>query len=134
MQLAAHFTIVYHALNYRPALNEMQKILIYLALLLSLSSCAHKIDIQQGNVVTEEQLAQLEIGMNWQQVRLIMGSPLLTDPFHHNRWDYYYSMRPGREPVERYRATLYFDGEALTRIEREGPIPEEDRPRLEEEK
>lgn len=112
----------------------MQKILIYLVVLLSLSACAHKIDIQQGNVVTEEQLSQLEIGMNWRQVRLIMGSPLLTDPFHHNRWDYYYSMQPGREPRVRYRATLYFAGETLTRIEREGPIPQKDRPRLEEEK
>lgn len=133
MLLAAYLTIVYHAHNYRPAVNEMQKILIYLALLLSLTACAHKIDIQQGNVVTEEQLSQLELGMNWRQVRLIMGTPLLTDPFHHDRWDYYYSLKPGRKPLVRYRATLYFDGEKLSRIEREGPIPEKDQPQLKQE-
>lgn len=110
----------------------MQKILIYLALGLSLLGCAHKIDIQQGNVVTQEQLSQLQIGMNWRQVRLIMGTPMLTDPFHHNRWDYYYSMKPGREPEVSYRATLYFDGEKLARIETRGPIPEKDEPRLQQ--
>lgn len=121
---------MYHAHNYRLAVDEMQKILIYLFLSLSLVACAHKIDIQQGNVVSEEQLSQLQIGMNWRQVRQIMGTPMLTDPFHQNRWDYYYSMRPGRDPIERYRATLYFEGETLQRIEREGPIPEKDQPQL----
>ena len=109
----------------------MQKILIYITLVVALAGCAHKIDIQQGNVVTEEQLTKLQIGMNWQQVRFIMGSPMLTDPFHHDRWDYYYSLKPGRDPLVSYRVTLYFDGEKLARIEREGPIPQKDQPKLE---
>lgn len=108
----------------------MQKILIYLALLAALSGCAHKIDIQQGNVVTEQELSRLEIGMQWRQVRQIMGTPLLTDPFHQDRWDYYYSMKPGREPLVRYLVTLHFAGDRLSRIERKGPIPEKDRPQL----
>lgn len=108
----------------------MQKILIYITLVLSLAACAHKIDIQQGNVVTEEQLSKLQLGMNWRQVRFIMGTPMLTDPFHHNRWDYYYSMKPGRDPLTSYRVTLYFDGEKLARIERHGSIPEQDKPEL----
>lgn len=108
----------------------MQKILIYIVLFLSLAGCAHKIEIQQGNVVTEEQLAKLQIGMDWRQVRFIMGTPMLTDPFHHSRWDYYYSLKPGRDPLVSYRATLYFDGEKLARIEKEGPIPQKDQPEL----
>ena len=108
----------------------MQKILIYLTLLLALTGCAHKIDIQQGNVVSEEQLSQLRIGMDRRQVRQIMGSPMLYDPFHQQRWDYYYSMKKGGELIERYRATLYFEGEALERIERVGPIPEKDLPHI----
>jgi len=124
---------VYHALNYRLAVNEMQKILIYSVLLFALAGCAHKIDIQQGNVVTQEQLAKLQIGMSWRQVRYIMGTPLVTDPFHHDRWDYYYSMKPGRDPLITYRVTLYFEGEHLQRIERHGQIPEKDEPKLKQE-
>ncbi|MCW8927647.1 MAG: outer membrane protein assembly factor BamE [Gammaproteobacteria bacterium] len=108
----------------------MQKILIYLTLILSLTACAYKIDIQQGNVVTEEQLSRLEIGMDSRQVQQIMGSPMLTDPFHQQRWDYYYSMQQGEKLLERYWATLHFDGEQLARIERNGPIPEKDQPQL----
>lgn len=110
----------------------MQKILIYLTLLLSLTltACAHKIDIQQGNVVSEEQLSQLQIGMDKRQVRQILGSPMLNDPFHQQRWDYYYSMKQGGELVERYRVTLFFEGESLVRIQRSGPVPEKDQPQL----
>ena len=113
-------------------INEMQKIIIYLTLLLSIAGCAHKIEIQQGNVVTEEQLSQLQIGMDWRQVRQIMGTPALSDPFHQQRWDYYYSMTQEGELVSRYRVTLHFDGEQLARIERVGPIPEKDAPQLDE--
>lgn len=122
---------MYHAPNYRLVAYEMQKILIYITLFLTLAGCAYKIDVQQGNVVTEEQLAKLQIGMNWRQVRFIMGTPMLTDPFHKDRWDYYYSMQPGRDPLVRYHVTLYFDGEKLARIEKQGPIPQKDEPQLE---
>lgn len=106
----------------------MQKILIFITVFM-LIGCAHKIDIQQGNVVSEEMLASLQPGMTPRQVVAVMGSPMLQDPFHADRWDYYYSMRPGRDEVIRYGATLYFADEQLLRIERWGPIPEQDRPR-----
>lgn len=109
----------------------MQKLLIYTITLFILTACAHKIDIQQGNVISEEQLSQLQVGMDQRQVRHIMGTPMLTDPFHPNRWDYYYSMKPGRAPLTHYRATLFFSDGRLNRIERKGPIPEKDRPQLE---
>lgn len=109
----------------------MQRILISLIIPLLLAACAHKIDIQQGNVITEEQLSLLKPGMERNQIRQLIGSPMLTDPFHADRWDYYYSMKAGREPVVRYRATLFFSNDRLLRIEREGPIPEKDTPQLE---
>lgn len=109
----------------------MQRILISLIIPFLLMACAHKIDIQQGNVITTEQLSQLKPGMTRNQVRQLIGTPLLADPFHANRWDYYYSMKPGREPVVSYRATLFFSNDSLLRIEREGPIPKEDIPQLE---
>lgn len=109
----------------------MQKLLIYSIIALILTACAHKIDIQQGNVISEEKLSLLKIGMEQRQVRQLIGTPMLTDPFHPERWDYYYSMKPGREPVIRYRATLFFTNGRLSRIEREGPIPQKEKPQLE---
>lgn len=105
---------------------QMQKLLICLMTLLLLGGCAHKIDIQQGNAVSLETLDKVKPGMDRDQVRFIMGTPLLTDPFHQDRWDYYYSMRKGRKPLDRYGATFYFTGNTLERIERFGPIPATD--------
>ena len=56
----------------------------------------YRIDVAQGNVVTKEQLARVSPGMSRLQVRDILGSPLLTDPFHADRWDYVFTIkRPG---------------------------------------
>lgn len=106
----------------------MQKILIFITILM-LIGCAHKIEIQQGNVVTEEMLGRLSLGMAPNQVVAIMGTPLLQDPFHAERWDYLYSKTPGRKETIRYGATLYFSNERLARIERHGPIPGKDIPK-----
>jgi len=108
----------------------MKKILIHVFIALILTACAHKIDIQQGNVITEEKLSRVQQGMEQNRVLQILGTPMLRDPFHSERWDYYYSMKPGRDPVIRYRATLFFDNGRLSRIERVGPIPEKDQPQL----
>jgi outer membrane protein assembly factor BamE len=101
----------------------MQKLLIYMVALLMLAGCAHKIDIQQGNIIALETLDKVKIGMDRDQVRYILGSPLLTDPFHQDRWDYYYSMQKKGRVTDRYGATLYFSGKTLERIEKYGPIP-----------
>src|SRR5207237_9267115 len=62
----------------------------------------YRVEIVQGNVVTKEQLAQVKPGMARQQVRDILGSPLLTDIFHADRWDYVFTIkRQGTEPQER---------------------------------
>ena len=102
----------------------MQKFIISLSFLLLFAGCAHKIDVQQGNLVTLENLNRLKIGMDERQVRFIMGTPMLNDPFHTDRWDYYYSMKPGKEPLVSYRAALQFKEGRLERIEKYGDIPE----------
>lgn len=103
----------------------MQKILITLALL-ALGGCAHKIEIQQGNVITQDQLAQLHNGMERRQVRALLGSPLLTDPFHPERWDYYYSLSQGDVVKKRYHLTLIFSEERLQRFESTGTFPRDE--------
>jgi outer membrane protein assembly factor BamE len=90
------------------------------AVVLNLSACSrliYRIDVQQGNVVTQDMLAQLHAGMEKDKVRFIMGSPLLVDVFHQNRWDYIYSMQPAGGKREQRQVSLYFNNEdKLARI------------------
>jgi len=70
----------------------------------------YKIDIQQGNVVTQDMIDQLRPGMTRQQVRFIMGTPLIQDTFHPNRWDYLYSLQAAGGQRKQERVSLVFDG------------------------
>ncbi|UJP05864.1 MAG: outer membrane protein assembly factor BamE [Nitrosomonas sp.] len=77
----------------------------------------YRIDVQQGNVVTEEMLEKLKPGMTRSQVLFVMGSPLMVDAFRDNRWDYVYLFRERGDLVEQKRMTLFFDGDYLVNIE-----------------
>lgn len=81
--------------------------------LAALAGCSfpgvYKIDIQQGNVVTQDMIDQLRPGMTRRQVRFIMGNPLITDTFHANRWDYLYSIQPGGSARQQERVSLIFN-------------------------
>ncbi|MCM8613928.1 outer membrane protein assembly factor BamE [Accumulibacter sp.] len=70
----------------------------------------YRIDVQQGNVLTQEMVAQLRPGLSRDQVRFVLGTPLLMDMFHANRWDYFYSLQKGRSgEIETRRLSVYFD-------------------------
>jgi outer membrane protein assembly factor BamE len=69
----------------------------------------YKIDIQQGNVITQEQVDLLRPGMDQRQVQHILGSPMITDPFHPQRWDYPYQFKPGGKEPEITRFTVFFE-------------------------
>jgi outer membrane protein assembly factor BamE len=75
-----------------------------------------KMDIQQGNVVTSKMLLQLRPGMTKSQVKFIMGTPLIIDSFHSNRWDYFYQMRHAGKITEQRRVILDFDKDLLTKV------------------
>ena len=81
--------------------------------LLALAGCSfpgvYKIDIQQGNVVTQDMIDQLRPGMTRRQVRIIMGNPLIQDTFHTNRWDYLYSLQPGGGERQQERISIFFN-------------------------
>jgi len=85
--------------------------------LLTTGCSVYKVDVQQGNVIELEQLAKLKVGMKKNQVTFLMGNPLLTDPFHADRWDYLYSMKPGGEKTTRQVVTLYFKNDTLIKID-----------------
>lgn len=75
-----------------------------------------KMDIQQGNVVTSKMLLQLRPGMTKSQVKFIMGSPLIVDSFHKDRWDYFYQLRQAGKIVEQRRVILDFEKDLLTKV------------------
>ena len=114
---------------YKPILK-----IITLSLILSMHGCSgklftvYKIDVQQGNAVEPEKVDELEIGMTKEQVKFLLGTPLITDIFHPDRWDYVYYLIPGYGERERRHLTLYFDGGNVSEIIRnqiETPAPVE---------
>jgi len=85
----------------------------------------YKMEIVQGNVITSEQAAMIRPGLTRAQVRDVLGSPLLADPFHASRWDYVFTIRrQGAEPQLR-RVVVLFNGETLESIDTGGPLPAE---------
>lgn len=102
----------------------MKKLLIPILCLVSVAvtGCAnfpwvYKIDIQQGNVISQDQLNKVKPGMTKKQVQFLMGTPLVQDPFHRDRWDYVYTMRPGGEKRTEKKVTMYFEHDKLASIE-----------------
>lgn len=77
----------------------------------------YRIDIRQGNFVDQEMVARLKRGMTREQVRFALGTPLVVDPFHSDRWDYVYRFQPGAgEPVQRV-LSVFFVADLLDRVE-----------------
>jgi len=77
----------------------------------------YRIDIQQGNVLTQDMVSKLRPGMTRQQVRFVLGTPPITDVFHPDRWDYVYYLSKGGKLTEHRRLVLLFEGDTLKRIE-----------------
>lgn len=98
---------------------RLRIIIITLASTWLLSACGfiYKIDVPQGNIVTQEMVSQLERGMDRRQVTYIMGTPLVVDVFHIDRWDYVYSFKPGGGERTQRRLSLFFENDRLARVE-----------------
>ena len=105
------------------------RFLRYLPVLLPLAACSnvqmpdvasaitpYRIDIRQGNYITQEMVAQLKPGMTRDQVRFILGTPLVADIFHADRWDYIYRFKPGRGEVQQRRFTVFFEDQKLVLV------------------
>lgn len=88
--------------------------------LLAITGCVqpYKLEVLQGNVVTEEMLEKLKPGLTKSQVRFVLGTPLIADPFHPERWDYVYVYKKhAAAPAEMRRLTVIFEGDTLARVE-----------------
>jgi outer membrane protein assembly factor BamE len=108
--------------------HNMGSRLVLIAALSSvcLSACVYRMDIHQGNIVSQEMVDQLKPGMNKRQVSYIMGTPLLQDAFQDERWDYVYSNEPYGEDRLQKRITLVFKRDELMGVQgdfRPGTLP-----------
>jgi outer membrane protein assembly factor BamE len=118
----------------------MKKLLIYTfsLIILGTAGCSkdkipgvYRIDIQQGNDVTQDMLNKLEPGMTKNQVAYVMGTPLIIDTFHPDRWDYVYTFSPGNGQREQRRITAYFVEDRLSYIDGDlNVVPKEDLPEV----
>jgi outer membrane protein assembly factor BamE len=91
-----------------------------LTMLLLAGGCVYQAALSQGNLLDQEDIDQLEVGMTRGQVRFLLGTPMIDDPFHENRWDYVYYLRIGREKATFKRwVSVYFEGENVSEVIRD---------------
>lgn len=88
----------------------------------------YRIDIQQGNFLSREMVAQLKLGMTREQVRFVLGSPMVTDIFHADRWDYVFFRQPARGKIENRRLAVFFEKDRLARVEGDLSLTEGEAP------
>ena len=107
----------------RPPL-PFRSVALLLALCAALAGCSnpfrpYRMEIQQGNYINQEMVSQLKLGMTKEQVRFTLGTPLINDIFHADRWDYVFTRQRNRQsPLEERRLTVFFDQDGrLARLE-----------------
>ncbi len=101
------------------AITALRTITTVIGLLL-LGACAFRIDIQQGNLLDAEAIDQVEVGMSRSAVQFLLGTPMVADSFHRERWDYPYYLKRGRsKEVDRRWLVVYFEEDQVVRLDRD---------------
>lgn len=99
-------------------MNTIKKFLLIGLSALFLISCEiHRIDIQQGNIITQEMVDKLKLGMSKRQVKFVLGTPLLSHVFEDNRWDYIYTLRTHDGLKKNSRVSVYFQNDKLVKVD-----------------
>jgi outer membrane protein assembly factor BamE len=94
---------------------------LVLGVALGAAGCVYRPNIQQGNLLKTEDVDQVTAGMTRSQVRYLLGTPMLADPFDPQRWDYIYTLQRGRERTrDRAHYIVHFEGDKVSRIEKPG--------------
>ncbi len=93
------------------------------AMVFLLSACVYRVDVQQGNLLEEREISEIKVGMTRSQIRFLLGTPVIENPFNQDRWDYMYWFRAGRsrEPEQRW-VIVYFEGDKVTEIKTDVPV------------
>ena len=101
----------------------MTRYLIIAIILVSLTAstgCVYRQSIAQGNLIEQEDLDQVEIGMTRNQIRFLLGTPMIDDPFHKDRWDYVYYLKVGREDATFKRwISIFFENDLVSEIHKD---------------
>ncbi len=93
--------------------------LVFIALAVS-SGCVYRANIAQGNLIKQEDLDQAEVGMTRNQIRFLLGTPMVDDPFHKDRWDYVYYLKIGRKDAAQKRwVSIVFSEDRVSEIRKE---------------
>jgi len=96
-------------------------LVLILGVVLGSAGCVYRPTIQQGNLLKSEDVDQVTVGMTRSQVRYLLGTPMLADPFDPQRWDYIYTLQRGRERHrDRAHYIVHFDGDKVSRVEKPG--------------
>ncbi len=107
----------------------MQKRLLVITLLITAmltSGCVYQAALSQGNLLDQEDVDQVEVGMTRGQIRFLLGTPMIDDPFHEDRWDYIYFLRIGNEKATFKRwISIHFDGDTVTQVDKEQKLRED---------
>lgn len=91
-----------------------------------LAGCVYQAPIAQGNLLKQEDVDQVEVGMTRSQVRFLLGTPMIDDPFHANRWDYiYYLKLRGRDATFKRWVSVVFEGERVSEILKDQELSED---------
>jgi outer membrane protein assembly factor BamE len=92
---------------------------VLLAAAAFLGGCVYRPDIQQGNLLSVKDIEQVQVGMTRSQVRFLLGTPMISDPFAPQRWDYVYRMEYGRRnrSVDSAHFIVFFEGDKVVRVE-----------------
>jgi outer membrane protein assembly factor BamE len=106
-----HSTVFHH-------LTSIRRLVLLLPL--ALAACVYRVDVQQGNLLKDKDVLQVEVGMTRSQVQFLLGTPMVADSFHRDRWDYAYFLRKGRSSdVERRWVVVFFENDRVSKIDRE---------------
>jgi outer membrane protein assembly factor BamE len=99
------------------------RLLLLPAFLLFLGGCVYRVDVQQGNLLDQTSIDAVQVGMTRSQVRFLLGTPVINDSFHPDRWDYMYFNRPGRSRTADQRwLIVMFDGDRVREIRQDVPV------------
>lgn len=91
--------------------------ILILSVTLVTGGCVYQASLSQGNLLDQEDIDQVEVGMTRGQVRFLLGTPMIDDPFHENRWDYVYFLRIGRQDASFKRwISVFFDGDKVSEV------------------
>lgn len=91
----------------------------------SLAACVYRVDVQQGNLLDDKDVDAVQPGMTRSQVRFLLGTPMVEDLFHHDRWDYVYYLRRGRSKREEKRWLIVtFADDKVTELRKDVPFGE----------